>query len=233
MRQGLLGMGVVALLVATASAVSAQQFPGVADGTMVGDARRESSAYVDMARIRSGPTGGAREGVCPLVRGASAEVNAYVASRLRQVAKEVGAEYAHQACEPNVVVLFTADPEQLLSEASRTKRFNYSGVSNRKAQQFKASTQPVRWMHGSATLGMKTRDARPYNALVVVDASKAADVKISALADYVSMVSLADVQTRAAPDHSIINLFDNAKGAAPQAMTDADRAYLRAVYRAR
>ncbi|PIB92201.1 hypothetical protein [Caulobacter sp. FWC2] len=227
MRRVLLGIGVMTLL-ASGSAVSARQ-----SDTMMGDARRENGLAVEMARLRSGngPTGGARQGVCPLVRGASAEVNDYVAARMRQVAKDVGAEYARWDCEPNVVVLFSSEPDQLLNAASRDKRFNYSGVTAQRAQQFKTSTQPVRWMHGSATPGMKTRDARPYNSLVVVDANKAADVKVSALADYVTMVSLADVQARAAPaDGTILNLFDNGKA---EAMTEADRAYLRAVYRTR
>lgn len=228
MRRVLLGIGVAAALLTTAQAASARQ----AD-TMIGDSRRQNGLEVEMSRLRERPTGGARQGVCPLVRGASAEVNNYVASRMRQVAQDVGANYATQSCEPNVVVLFSSDPDQLVNEAARTKRFNYNGVSAKAAQQFRSSAQPVRWMHGSATPGVKTRDARPYNSLVVVDANKAANMKVSALADYVTMVSLADVQTRAAPDNSIMNLFDDAKGAAPQAMTEADQAYLRSVYRAR
>jgi hypothetical protein len=230
MRQVLLGMGVLALL-ATAPAVSAQQLYGNFNGTMAGDAARQNGLEIEMGRLRNGPTGGARQGICPLVKGASAEVNAYVSARLRQVANDVGARYAHSQCEPNMVVLFSSEPQQLVDEASREGRFNYRGVTPQKADAFKSSTQPVRWMHGVATPGMKTRDARPYNSLVVVDAKKAADVKVSALADYVTMVSLADTHTRTAPaDGTILNLFDDGKA---QAMTEADRAYLRAVYRTR
>lgn len=231
MRQVLLGLGVLALM-ATAPAVSAQQLYGNFDGTMMGDAARQNGVESEMGRLRQRPTGGARQGVCPLVRGASAEVNTYVAARMRQVAEQVGAEYAHTACEPNVVVLFSSNPNELVNEAARTKRFNYNGVTAQKAAQFRASSQPVRWIHGSATPRMATKDARPYNSLVVVDANKTADMKVSALADYVTMVSLADVHARATPDNSIMNLFDG-EAAAPQAMTEADQAYLRAVYRAR
>lgn len=227
MRQVLLGLGVLALL-ATSAPVFAQQMPGNFDGTIIGDSRRES----EVSRRPDYLTGGARQGICPLVRGASAEVNAYVAARLHQVANDVGARYAGSRCEPNMVVLFSSEPQQLVDEASRKGRFNYRGVTPQRADAFKNSTQPVRWMHGTSTPGMATRDARPYNSLVVVDANKTASMKVSALADYVTMVALADTQTRAAPDHSILDLFDDA-GAAPQAMTDADRAYLRSVYRSR
>lgn len=227
MRQVLLGMSVLALL-ATGQAASARQ----AD-TLLGDGMRMSIADADMSRLRqgNGPTGGARQGVCPLVRGASAEVNAYVAARLHQVAKDVGAAYANRACEPNMVVLFSSEPDQLVNEASRRGQINYSGVTPQSAQQFRSSTQPVRWMHGSGTPGLKSRDVRPYNALVVVDAKKAAGVNVSALADYVSMVSLAEAPqsgTSKPNAPSIMTLFD--EGQAPASMTDADRAYLRAVY---
>lgn len=227
MRQVLLGLGVLTLL-ATAAPAYAQQMPGNFDGTIIGDSRREN----EVGRRPDYPTGGARQGICPLVRGASAEVNAYVSARLHQVANDVGARYAGTRCEPNMVVLFSSEPQQLVDEASRKGRINYRGVTPQKADAFKNSSQPVRWMHGSGAPGMATRDARPYNSLVVVDASKTANMKVSALADYVTMVTLADTQTRAAPDHSIMNLFDEA-GGAPQAMTDSDRAYLRTVYRSR
>lgn len=229
MRRVLLGMGVLALL-ATAPAVSAQQQSGNFDGTMAGDAARQNGLEVEMTRLRQGndPTGGARQRVCPLVRGASDEVNAYVASRLRQVANDVGAQYANQRCEPNMVVLFSSEPQKLVDEASRAGRFNYNGVTPQKADAFRSSTQPVRWMHGSATPRLKTKDTRPYNSLVVVDANKAAGVKVSALADYVSMVTLAEAPPSGGS--SILNLFDEGQGAAPAGMTDADRAYLRGVY---
>jgi hypothetical protein len=224
MRRMLLSAGVVALL-ATGSAASARQ-----SDTLIGDSRRQQGLESEMGRLRMGQTGGAREGVCPLVRGASAEVNTYVAARLRQVADQVGAEYAHRDCEPNVVVLFSPNPDELVAEATRAKRFNYRGVPPQEVERFKTSSQPVRWIHGSAAPGFKTRDARPYNALVIVDANKAADIKVSTLADYVSLVALADVRVRPAPDEGILNLFDSPASDAPQAMTEADRAYLRAVH---
>lgn len=224
MRRMLLSVG-VAVLLTTGSVASARQ-----SDTLIGDARRQQGLESEMARLRQGLTGGAREGICPLVRGASAEVNNYVAARLRQVANQAGAEYAHRDCEPNVVVLFSPNPDELVVEATRAKRFNYSGVASQDIERFKTSSQPVRWIHGSAAPGFKTRDARPYNALVIVDAAKAADVKVSTLADYVSLVALADTRVRAPAEDSILNLFDSGAIDAPRAMTEADRAYLRSVH---
>lgn len=224
MRRMLLSVG-VAVLLATGSAASARQ-----SETLMGDARRQQGLESEMARLRQGLSGGAREGICPLVRGASTEVNNYVAARLRQVANQVGAEYAHRDCEPNVVVLFSPNPDELVAEATRAKRFNYSGVAPQDIERFKTSSQPVRWIHGSAAPSLKTRDARPYNALVIVDAAKAANVKVSTLADYVSLVALADTRVRAPAEDSILNLFDGGAIGAPHSMTEADRAYLRSVH---
>lgn len=226
MRRMLLSIGVTALM-ATSSVAFARQ-----SDTLLGDARRQSGLEAEMARLRTeAPDGSARNGLCPLVRGASAEVNGYIAARLRQVAEEAGARYAHAACEPNVVILFSAEPDRLLAEATRAKRVNYGGASKRNVEDFKASVQPVRWLHGAARPNARTRDARPDNALVIVDAGKAGDVKVSALADYVSMVALANTQVRAAPtEGSILDLFEGVGSDAPQAMTVADKAYLRAIY---
>lgn len=226
MKNVIFGLAVT-VAVAAASGVSARQ----AD-TLIGDARRQNGLEAEMSRLRQTSPGSAREGVCPLVRGASADVNAYVAARMHQVARQAGATYAKRACEPNVVVLFSAEPDALIREASRAKRFNYRGVSAQAAETFKADARPVRWVHGGDVRGSAAGDARPHNALIVVDATKAQDVKVSALADYLAMVSLADVRVRPAPSDSIMTLFDASAGA-PKALTEADQAYLRSVYRAR
>ena len=122
MRNVLFGLSVAATL-ALAPAVHARQ----AD-TLMGDARRQNGLESEMSRLRQASPGSARDGVCPLVRGASAEVNAYVAARLHQVARQAGASYAKRACEPNVVVLFSAEPDQLIQAATKAKRFNYRGA---------------------------------------------------------------------------------------------------------
>lgn len=226
MRNTVLVAAVTAAL-AVASSVSARQ----AD-TLVGDGRRENALQVEMSRLRQASPGSARDGVCPLVRGASAEVNAYVAARMHQVAQQAGAPYAKRACEPNVVVLFSTEPDALIREAARSKRFNYRGASTAAVETFRSGADPVRWVHGGDVRGSAAGDARPHTALIVVDATKAQDVKVSALADYLAMVSLADVRVRPAPTDSIMTLFDDRDGT-PKALTEADQAYLRSVHRAR
>jgi hypothetical protein len=123
---------------------------------------------------------------------------------------------------------------------------------------FVASDAPVRWWHvgrtttndgqevsdtadGSAPVTFVTGGASRLRrntrqdfgaAFIVVDANRFADVNsdFEALADYVTMVTLAQVDADADPRGlpSILNLFTDR--AAPRELTDWDVAYLRGLY---
>lgn len=75
-----------------------------------------------------------------------------------------------------------------------------------------------------------------HRAFVIIDAQRVSGVQLNALADYVAMVTLAQVDANAdlSQAHTILNLF--AGGAlnpeAPMSLTDWDRAYLRGLYSA-
>ena len=61
-----------------------------------------------------------RTGVCPLTRGLDPELNAFVSARIRAVAAAVGAPHDESsACKFNVQILFTLEPQQVLSEAAK------------------------------------------------------------------------------------------------------------------
>lgn len=134
-------------------------------------------------------------------------------------------------------------------------------LGRRALREFVNSDAPVRWWHVNRT---KTRDgeaiadtagggapitqqAGPPSrlsrttrqdfgvAFVVVDARRFKPQDFGALADYLAMVTLAqvdpDTDTSAFP--TILNLFDPPEGqSAPDALTDWDMAYLRGLYSA-
>jgi hypothetical protein len=121
-------------------------------------------------------------------------------------------------------------------------------------EQFKTSDAPVRWwqvtmvvdetgLPAMALPGLDTPNVRAiashlrstvsdaiWGSLIVVDASKLKNLQWPQLAEYLAMVSLAQIEPGAqSTNHdSILNLFSAEKP--PLAMTDMDRTYLRALY---
>lgn len=121
-------------------------------------------------------------------------------------------------------------------------------------ERFKSSEAPVRWWQitmivdefgypaivlpdetGGATtrgyvsrLKASTNDAL-WGSLIIVDATKLGAVKWPQLADYLAMVSLAQVDPEGAPGQdSILGLFNSSTP--PAGLTELDRTYLRALY---
>lgn len=131
-------------------------------------------------------------------------------------------------------------------------------------EDFSTSTAPVRWWHVNQTvsadgqeLGSDTstggsavirggpppsRRRRPtrqdfMRVLIIVDARQAQGVQFQALADYLAMVSLAqlDPEGHTAGIPTILNLFEDRQNGqvVPTAMTEWDEAYLEGLYTAR
>ena len=197
--------------------------------------------------------------LCPLVAGAPVEVNTYVASRIRQVGATVGVNFEQRACRPNLLVLFSREPEAMLEAARRRGKVSLRQVSAIRADRFKSSAQPVRWLHNVVEVGaagvlagtddlngapeVRERGSRLSSALrssirnsvIVIDAKATDGVEVGALADYATFMALTDVQSAAgAPSNaSILNLFSVEKPSAGQRLTPLDMAYLRGIYQVR
>lgn len=153
--------------------------------------------------------------------------------------------------------LFEED-ERLFAYRSET---NLSTLGQAAFQQFLTSDRPVRWWHvaeafsadgislsGDASSGgisnaavARSRGSRLSSdvrqdlarVIVIVDARRVGGVQLSALADYISMVALAQIDpwadTGAYP--TILNLFaSDAPAGAVSAMSDWDLAYLDGLY---
>jgi hypothetical protein len=123
-------------------------------------------------------------------------------------------------------------------------------------EDFKASEAPVRWWQvtmvvdelGYAAIDITkgaysapvTRSGGPsfiktatsddiWASYVIVDATKLSGAQLPQLADYLAMVSLAQIDPKAVPSSdSILNLFNAASPAG--GLTDMDRTYLHALY---
>jgi hypothetical protein len=199
--------------------------------------------------------------LCPLVAGAPADVNTYVAARLRQVGQSVLIAFETKACRPNLLVLFSREPDLMLKQARARYKISFAGAQLPAIERFIADSRPVRWWHmvvptsnlgPVATMGdafgpeeLRSSGSRIVSptrnligaSVVVIDARQVHGVEIAALADYVAMVSLADIDSSAVlpGQASILNLFaDSAPaGKVARRMTPIDLAYLRALYSVR
>ncbi len=259
MRSWLAGVVLVAMVPMSASAQDVP--PLVSDPLVVKAANRARTMnYVRAAtRLSDGRVSRRGPELCPVVAGAAKDVNGYVRSRLRQVAGDVGLRFEARKCYPNLLILFSREPEAMLQQARQRGKIRYDMVSIPRIDRFKANANPVRWLSytgeipaygdiapggvvsgdNSGVLNVRAVDShiiqpvasRLHYSLVVVDARKVDGVEIAALADYVSLVALADIRPDATqPDQaSILNLFAEPGG--PKRMTASDQAYLRGLYK--
>lgn len=72
-------------------------------------------------------------------------------------------------------------------------------------------------------------------SLIIVDTSRLGPINPQALGDYLAMMSLARIDTRASTAHldTILNLFSDPDGARPPGLSSWDKAYLQSLYSAR
>jgi len=216
---------------------------------------RAASALSSDGQISRRPTR-----LCPLVSGAPVEVNTYVASRIREVGAQVGVQFEKKSCSPNLLVLFSREPQVMLQQARDRHKIHFEPATPVQIQRFMVNTRPVRWWNsvvvipswGSASV-VGDPDAAPEirspgsrikqptrsairGSLIVVDASQVDGVEVVAIADYIALVSLTDIKPQAdlAGYSSILNLFaQGSSGDAAKRLTAFDLAYLRGVYSVR
>lgn len=199
--------------------------------------------------------------LCPYVVGATAEVNTYVASRLRQVGETVGVKFETKRCQPNLLVLFSGEPETMLRRAHRLYKISFSPASPTQIERFLNNSRPIRWWHsvvvvpGTATPSLEGSIDGPEiirmentrmvpatrsvirGSLIVVDAAQTSGVEVGAIADYIALAALTDMKPDAQVpgQDTILNLFSPGatRENTARRLTSMDMAYLRGVYKTR
>lgn len=201
--------------------------------------------------------------ICPGVIGLKPAYAQLLLDRIAAVAQSVGLEVGKPGCKADILIVASADSDALVRQAVKDNPDTFAkyedGVSRgRKAlDAFIESDAPVRWWHVTSR---KTSDGQTYvqganvrvrsvgrvksntrtdfdHVVIVLDVRRIGTVRFGALADYIAMVSLAQINPDADTKgvSSILNLFtDKAAGATPpDSLTDWDMAYLRGLYSAR
>ena len=202
--------------------------------------------------------------VCPLVAGIPARQAQYVIDSIAVRAFDLGLRPGGPDCRANLLIFFTPDAdvlaEALAGDRALVAYYNNAEYGNSLGRdalaRFVASDAPVRWWHvaqtvteagvvldgegdvvGSDGTRLERATRQDFNrAMIVVDARQAAGLPFEALADYLAMVSLAqlDAEADTSATPSILNLFDErTAGREPTTrMTDWDLAYLEGLYAA-
>jgi hypothetical protein len=246
--------------------------PGVPTGTVVVTARPRPVAPQSLDRVVHGfvrSHGAAthigqlarwRDPVCPQTTGLPPGYDAFVSSRVTEVAAQVGAPTGPPTghCDPNVVIVFTVEPQTFMNEIRKKKPallgFHYASQAVRLA----TVSQPIQGWYVTATRGdggdVEVDDSccpgpggRPGSRLgsgmssefvailIVADASKVAGYPIGSVADYIAMLALSHPASLTACSEisSISDLMAPACDSQPSpgALTSEDLAYLKALYR--
>lgn len=201
---------------------------------------------------------------CPLMAGLPARHAQYLVDRMSQRAHELGLRPGEPGCRANVLVFVTPDAgvlaQALADDHALMAYYNNAEYGNSLGRDaltaFVTSRAPVRWWHVAQTVdgrgqivdgngdvvvadGTRLHRAtrQDFNrVMVIVDARQADGLQLEALADYLAMVTLAqlDAQADVTELPSILSLFAarEAGRSAPLTLTDWDRAYLEGLYRA-
>lgn len=200
--------------------------------------------------------------VCPGVIGLKPEYAQKLNDRIAATAVAVGLQVGEPGCKANIIVVATDDSQALAAKVVKDNptgfaKWDDDATRGRKAlKDFVETPRPVRWWHVSRTrladgstysegdsvrvrqlgrLRATTRETFDH-VVVIMDVRQIGVIRFEALADYVAMVALAQIEPDADPEGvtTILNLFaDRAAGREPAAgLTEWDLAYLRGLYRA-
>jgi hypothetical protein len=195
--------------------------------------------------------------ICLLAAGLAAEDRRIVADHLSQISSAVGAPLARSPCRPNLIIIATSEPDDVLKEWYAKDKRLFGDAPSAQIRQFLGSSQsrPVRvWYNIDWGRKAGTRNGHfvPSNAraessafvgnsvsdflsvFAIIDTRRTEHTALDRLADYVAMAGLTNVDLDAdlgnAP--SILGLFAPFTERQPPGLSRWDTAFLKALYQA-
>lgn len=198
--------------------------------------------------------------VCPGVAGMRQHYAQVLIDRIAEIALTVGLEIGEPGCTPNALIYVTENSDALAQElvtqhgALVSRRNNTGNTRGRDAlADFAETPRAVRWWHVTRTLsgdgfgvgqgesttvrsmGRLRRGTREDfdRVLIIIDARRINGYRFGAVADYVAMATLAqlDPDSDTSGFETILNLFEEGD-ARPRTVTEWDLAYLDGLYHA-
>jgi hypothetical protein len=198
--------------------------------------------------------------ICPGVAGMRAHYAQVLIDRMAEIAIAVGLEVGEPGCQPNALIYVTENSDGLAQElvtqhgALVSRRNNTGNTRGRDAlAEFASTPRAVRWWHVTRTvsgdgfgvgqgesvnvrsMGRLRRGTREDfdRVLIIIDARRINGYRFGAVADYVAMATLAqlDPDSDTSGFETILNLFNDAE-TPPRTVTEWDVAYLDGLYHA-
>ena len=183
--------------------------------------------------------------VCPIVSGLPRPEGEFILARISEIARAAAVPLAGEKCRPNLYILVHPQPRELLL-AMQKRNFIYTfgrDAYPTAVDEFIATPRPVRvWYNASekfAVFGPNYASRLRYHSewelthvFVVVDQTRLRAVARGQLADYVALVSLAQLKpdARLGDAPTILKLFDGTPEITAAGMTDWDQAFLKSLY---
>lgn len=194
--------------------------------------------------------------ICLSVIGLREEAAVQLMARIEDTAKSVGAPVAEAGCSPNVFLAFSQNGDADFENMIQKRAELLADTSPEEVRKLRSPGVPIRWFYTQTVEGLGGRtttrgdqgvallkNVNPgridspiqvsiIGCTMIVDMPRASQVSIGALTDYLAFALLSRTRMDATPSAaSIMNLFDAKGGERPDAMTDLDRAMLKALYR--
>lgn len=198
--------------------------------------------------------------ICPYIVGVQPKAVAYMTQRLKEIATEAGAPFNdRKGCQPNLQVIFNPAPDALMQDVKAKMPWVLGYYdSSQERDRLAVFDRPVKAWYRTATrdvhgilhpdkadvtskrretpiLSSKLNDGlqpEMYSILIIANPDMLTGHAPEAVADYVAMLALAQVQEseecRNLP--SIANLLAKDCADAPEGVTINDLGYLRGVY---
>lgn len=253
-----------ATLAAGGAATAQERRPSVdsSDILVTGERDRERQVRNFIGALTDAPVGGQLgrfdwSKACPGASGLSAEQNAAVTERMRQVAAAAGIPLDEPGCRPNALVLVTRDKDALIEwlrreypalfrdGAGRSIRvprqegpvlaWHLEGLLNSDGT-LAAADSDGRYIVEATTVGRIAPNSRPYfrGSVVVIELEALAGLTTTQLADYAAMRSFARTDPRRLASQTaptILKVLDAPMGSeVPITLTQWDLGFLRALY---
>ncbi len=177
---------------------------------------------------------GWRDKVCPQVSGLTQQQGEFILARLLDIARAAGIRVSDHDCKPNIFIYVTERPRDLLKSIEQKNSIDMFGYRGRPylIDQFIDTPRPVRvWYNIMEGPPVSFRFAFA-GVLVVADRAQLQHVSLRQLADYLGMVSFAEIKPSAnvGNDPTILKLFDGDPQTAPSGMSDWDQLFLKTLY---